>query len=92
MSVSSPGPLVQRTLRSHISGKVRSETEDRVRLTIGRLPLVLFLLFFGRPVLALYGPEFADRGVLALKILVAAQFLGLLCGPNGNVEKRLHGP
>jgi O-antigen/teichoic acid export membrane protein len=49
------------------------------------LPLVLFLLFFARPVLALYGPGFADLGALPLQILVGAEFLGLLCGPNGNV-------
>ena len=48
------------------------------------LPLVLFLLFFGHSVLALYGPEFANKGTAPLEILVAAQFLGLLCGPNGN--------
>lgn len=49
------------------------------------LPLVLFLLFFGRPVLELYGPEFADDGTAPLKILVVVQFFGLLCGPVGNV-------
>jgi len=49
------------------------------------LPLVLFLIVFAHPVLALYGPTFADRGTLPLQILVAAQFFGSLCGPLGNV-------
>ena len=49
------------------------------------LPLVLFFIAYGHPVLALYGPEFANRGTLPLQILVAAQFFGSLCGPLGNV-------
>jgi O-antigen/teichoic acid export membrane protein len=49
------------------------------------LPLVVFLLFFAHPVLALYGAEFADRGAVPLQILVAATLFGLLCGPVGNV-------
>ena len=49
------------------------------------LPLLIFLLLFGRPVLALYGSEFAERGALPLQILVVTQFFGLLCGPVGNV-------
>jgi O-antigen/teichoic acid export membrane protein len=45
------------------------------------LPLILFLLFFGRPVLELYGPQFAEVGTAPLKVLVGAQFFSLLCGP-----------
>ncbi|HVZ53581.1 MAG TPA: oligosaccharide flippase family protein, partial [Pseudolabrys sp.] len=57
-------------------------TDWSVRLS---MPLVLFLLIFAHPVLALYGPAFAERGVLPLQILVGAQFFSLLCGPVGNV-------
>ena len=49
------------------------------------LPLVVFLLFFAHPILALYGAEFADRGTVPLQILVGASLFGLLCGPVGNV-------
>ena len=49
------------------------------------LPLVLFLWLFGRDVLALYGPDFADIGTLPLRILIGAQFFNLLCGPVGNL-------
>ena len=49
------------------------------------LPLVLFLFLFGRDVLGLYGPEFADKGTVPLWILVGAQFFSLLCGPTGNL-------
>jgi O-antigen/teichoic acid export membrane protein len=49
------------------------------------LPLALFLLLFGRDVLALYGPEFAAAGILPLRILVGAQFFNLLCGPVGSL-------
>lgn len=49
------------------------------------LPLVVFLLFFAHPVLALYGAEFAARGAVPLQILVGATLFGLLCGPVGNV-------
>jgi O-antigen/teichoic acid export membrane protein len=49
------------------------------------LPLVLFLLFFGRHVLALYGAGFAERGTVPMQILVAAQFFGQFCGPVSGV-------
>jgi O-antigen/teichoic acid export membrane protein len=49
------------------------------------LPLVLFLWLFGREVLTLFGPVFADTGTAPLSILVGAQFFGLLCGPVGNL-------
>ncbi len=49
------------------------------------LPLVLFFLLFGRDVLALYGPAFAEAGTVPLWILVGAQFFSLLCGPVGNL-------
>jgi O-antigen/teichoic acid export membrane protein len=45
------------------------------------LPLIIFLLFFGRSVLALYGPQFAERGTAPLQILISAQLLSLLSGP-----------
>src|SRR5262249_13298963 len=57
-------------------------TDWVVRLS---LPLVLFLCLFGRDVLALFGPEFADAGTVPLWILVGAQFFSLLCGPVGNL-------
>ena len=49
------------------------------------LPLIFFLLLFAREVLALYGDEFAAWGATPLRILLAAQFFSLLCGPSGNV-------
>jgi len=49
------------------------------------LPLILFLLFFGHEVLALYGPEFAAEGEIPLALLILSQLFSLLCGPLGNV-------
>ena len=49
------------------------------------LPLVLFLWFFGRDALALFGRDFADAGTLMLWILVGAQLFSLVCGPVGNI-------
>ena len=49
------------------------------------LPFVLFLWLFGRDILALFGPQFADYGTVTLRIFVAAQFFSLLCGPVGNL-------
>jgi O-antigen/teichoic acid export membrane protein len=49
------------------------------------LPLVMFLLVFGGDVLELYGPDFAHKGTVALRILVGAQFFSLISGPVGNV-------
>ena len=45
--------------------------------------LFVFLVLYARPVLALYGAEFADRGVVPLWILVAGQSVYILCGPVG---------
>lgn len=56
-------------------------TDWSVRLS---MPLVVFLLIFAHPVLSLYGSTFADRGGLALQIVVGAQFFSLLCGPVGS--------
>lgn len=52
---------------------------------IASLPLILFLLFFGRELLALYGSEFAAQGWFPLMTLTAGQLFSLLCGPVGNV-------
>jgi O-antigen/teichoic acid export membrane protein len=49
------------------------------------LPLMIFLVVFSRPVLGLFGPDFSAGGVETLFILLAGQFVNLLCGPVGNV-------
>ena len=49
------------------------------------MPLMIFLFLFGDAVLALFGPDFVSGGRAALYILVAAQFVNLVCGPVGNV-------
>ncbi|MBI3675211.1 MAG: oligosaccharide flippase family protein [Proteobacteria bacterium] len=49
------------------------------------LPLMLFLMLFARPLLSLFGPVFADQGVVPLWIFVAAQFFNLASGPCGAV-------
>lgn len=49
------------------------------------LPLLFFLALFAEPLLALYGPDFAAEGTLALWLLVAAQILNLGSGPVGNL-------
>jgi O-antigen/teichoic acid export membrane protein len=49
------------------------------------LPLVVFLTLFARPVLSLFGQQFAEVGTLPLQIMMAAQLFNLASGPNGNV-------
>jgi O-antigen/teichoic acid export membrane protein len=49
------------------------------------LPLVVFLTLFARPVLSLFGQQFAEVGALPLQIMMAAQLFNLASGPNGNV-------
>ncbi len=49
------------------------------------LPLIVFLALFARPVLSLFGPQFAEVGALPLQIMLAAQLFNLASGPNGNV-------
>ncbi len=49
------------------------------------LPLILFLMLFAHPVLALFGPAFADRGTGVLRLLLLAQIVGLASGPVGTV-------
>ena len=49
------------------------------------LPLVVFLSLFARPVLGLFGQQFADIGTVPIQILMAAQLFNLASGPNGNV-------
>ncbi len=44
-------------------------------------PLLLFLLFFGGEILAIYGPAFARDGQLPLALLVGGLVLGLMVGP-----------
>ena len=72
------------------SGDNAAERQHLYRLMTGwsvaaSMPLILFLLFFGHEVLALYGSEFADWGAPPLRILLGVQVLSLLCGPVGNV-------
>lgn len=49
------------------------------------LPLILFLMLFAHPVLALFGPVFADSGTGVLRLLLFAQLIGLASGPVGTV-------
>jgi O-antigen/teichoic acid export membrane protein len=49
------------------------------------LPFILFLFLFGRPVLLLFGPQFAQDGAGILWILVLGQAVNLACGPIGNI-------
>lgn len=48
-------------------------------------PLILFLLVFAEPVLALFGKTFAREGHIALWILLIGQTVNLVCGQIGNV-------
>jgi O-antigen/teichoic acid export membrane protein len=48
-------------------------------------PLVIFLLFFGGEVLAIYGDTFSTAGQLPLMLLVMGQTLNLLAGPAGTM-------
>lgn len=50
-------------------------------------PLLLFLLFFGGEILAIYGPAFARDGQLPLGLLVGGLVPGLMVGP---VDTMLH--
>jgi O-antigen/teichoic acid export membrane protein len=49
------------------------------------LPLMLFLFIFAEAVLRLYGKAFVAEGIWALRILLAAQAINLVCGPTGNI-------
>lgn len=49
------------------------------------LPLIVFLFVFARPVLALFGPQFAQSGALPVQILIVSQLFSLGTGPNGNM-------
>jgi O-antigen/teichoic acid export membrane protein len=49
------------------------------------LPLVLFLIMFARPVLALFGPEFAREGASVLWIFILGQIINLASGPIGYI-------
>ena len=49
------------------------------------IPLILFLSLFARPVLAMFGPNFANSGMIPLQILMLAQFFNLVTGPNGGL-------
>ena len=49
------------------------------------LPLFIFLIVFGEPVLKLYGDKFASDGLYALWILLIAQLYNLVSGPIGMV-------
>jgi O-antigen/teichoic acid export membrane protein len=46
------------------------------------LPLALYLIVFARPLLELFGPEFAEAGRLPLALLVAGQVVNLAAGPS----------
>jgi O-antigen/teichoic acid export membrane protein len=49
------------------------------------LPIIVFLSLFARPVLALFGQQFAEAGAVPVQLLMAAQLFNLASGPNGNV-------
>lgn len=49
------------------------------------LPLFIFLFVFAEQVLKLYGNKFADDGIYALWIILAAQLFSLVTGPVGMV-------
>jgi O-antigen/teichoic acid export membrane protein len=49
------------------------------------LPVLIFLVVFGQPVLRLFGQGFAAGGEIVLLILVGAQFVNLAYGPVGNL-------
>jgi O-antigen/teichoic acid export membrane protein len=49
------------------------------------MPLILFLLLFAKPVLLLFGPQFAASGAGVLWIFVLGQTINLACGPIGNI-------
>ena len=49
------------------------------------LPLMIFLALFADSILFLYGPEFMERGHLALLIAIVTQTINLFVGPIGAV-------
>lgn len=49
------------------------------------LPLFVFLFVCDRPVLALFGPQFAERGADVLWIFLLGQLINLATGPVGSV-------
>ncbi len=49
------------------------------------LPLIIFLTIFANPVLALFGPGFADRGTGPMVLLLVGQAFSLATGPAGSV-------
>lgn len=53
------------------------------------LPLLIFLLFFGGEILAIYGPAFAKAGQFPLMLIVIAQIINLLTGPIGTMLEML---
>lgn len=53
------------------------------------LPLLLFLLFFGGEILAIYGSAFAKAGQFPLMLLVIVHILNLLFGPIGTMLEML---
>ncbi|MBB6674809.1 flippase [Cohnella nanjingensis] len=48
------------------------------------LVVLLVIAFFGRPILAIFGPEFRE-GYIPLLIMAAGQFVSALCGQTGMV-------
>jgi O-antigen/teichoic acid export membrane protein len=49
------------------------------------LPLMIFVILFADSILLLYGPEFMERGHLALLIAIVTQTVNLFVGPIGTV-------
>lgn len=49
------------------------------------LPLIIFLTLFARPLLGLYGQDFADGGTEILLIMLGGQVINIGFGPIGNV-------
>lgn len=72
---------------------VRDDPAEREHLYIlmtdwvmkASLPLVFFLLLFGKPILSLFGPQFAQDGAGVLWIFVLGQTVNLACGPIGSI-------
>lgn len=76
-------PLIARL---HAGGE-HAELQRLVRLVArgifaATLPVALLILFFGRELLTLFGPEFAE-GYIVLAILVGGQLVNALSGPVG---------
>lgn len=59
---------------------IRSVRSSVQTMTISVLPLFLIFLFFPKPIMDLFGPEFSE-GVVVLRVLALGQFFNVITGP-----------